>query len=847
MNKRSMMGITSLLLVFLLTLSGCQQPEELSSDATLKGLTVAGISAVSLGTPSEDWMEAVDNSGHIYLASAQFINAEVSASANADGSKVYFSQVKAGVLPNFVEEKVFSFDANDLLFVEVFSANLDKFLIYAIQIHKRTPVISDISLGGRSASGGALLSGIPFQQFGAGMGTPGLTWNDPDIVEGAVWFGTSQEATSLSLAITPESPGITFQYAVVAGGADPTAAFADPPDPFTINVSDGSYLYIKSISDDTANGDIVYYKVKLVAKKDDRSLQSVSINGVNFGIGAMGTHSFPGSEAWGAYSNGAELATDGSGYRAINTTLATLETPVTITATPNDSSLAILYGHTTVERNYEVDFGVSSNIGEVPNNDFIALEVTSELGEKGWYKFRVYIGRDGAALTSITIPGGVGSVTIPAPNTAGTGTVAGSYTMSAAGPWSPTVVVAASEAAQVSYAVAATAATNPAAWANAGDLTNVASAQYVVIRVVSENGRITNYYKVRLVYGSNDASLTSITIPGGVGSVTVPAPNTAVTGTTAGNYTMAVAGPWSPTVSVVGEANAQISYAVAPLNNTNTTTWADTGNLTSVDSAQYVVIRVISQDNTATNYYKVRLLYGSDDASLASIAIGSDSVPLPAPNTAVTGTTASEHTMTSAAPWSVTVNAAPSQVDAKLAYAVAPANNTNTTAWSDTAGLTGVLSAQYVVVRVTSQDNTAVSYYKVRLLYGNSGAALSGLSVGGAAASSIGTAQTAVPAAEPAAGVRGAITLTPAQLAGTANPTLDPAPANTGAAVDYGMAYLAPGFDWKGNPITTWTNPTAYTTTIPDTIQNGRYLVVRVTSQDRTLINYYYILVTIPE
>jgi hypothetical protein len=852
MKKRNVAGIISLALVFFLTLSGCQQPEALSSDATIASVTVAGVQAVSLGTPSENWLEAVENSGHIYLTAAQFTDAAVSAATNASGATVFFSPTKPGILPNFVEDTVLNFDANDVLFVEVFSPNLDTFLIYAIQIHKKTPVISDIGLGGRSASGGVQLNGIPIQQFGAGMGTPGLTWNDPGIVEGAVWFGTSQEGTALALTVTPESPGITYQYAVVSNSAtDPTNTFADPPDPFQITVANGSYLYIKSISDNSEYGDTVYYKVKLVSKKDDRSLTSVTINGVTFGIGAMGTHSFPGSEAWGAYSNGAELATNGSGYMPINTTLTTKDNPVIVTATPTDPALAILYGHTAVERDYNVEFGTNANLGTVPTNEFIGLEVKSELGEKGWYKFRVYVGRTENTLSAITIPGGSGSITVPTPNTAVTGTTASAYTMSAAGPWSPTVTVNVSGGAQVAYALAATSNANITAWTNTtGVFEGIVSAQYVVIRVISENGQNTNYYKVRLLYGSNNASLTSITIPGGVGAITVPAANTAVTGTTASTYTMSAAGPWSPTVTVVpGQINAQIAYAVAAAINTNITAWTNTtGVFDGIVSAQYVVIRVISQDNTVTSYYKVRLLYGSNDSSLTSITIpgGVGAITVPAANTAVTGTTASTYTMSAAGPWSPTVTVVPGEPNAQAAYAVAAAINTNITDWANTTGaLTDILSAQYVVIRITSQDNTVASYYKVRLLYGNSGAALSTLSVGGVAAS-IGTAQTSAPTAEPAEGIRGAITLTPAQLGGSAVPVLNADPSNTGATVDYARGYIAVGADWKGNPTYTWT-VTAYTAAVPVAIQNGEYLVVRVTSQDRTVVLYHNILVTIPE
>ena len=152
-----------------------------------------------------------------------------------------------------------------------------------------------------------------------------------------------------------------------------------------------------------------------------------------------------------------------------------------------------------------------------------------------------------------------------------------------------------------------------------------------------------------------------------------------------------------------------------------------------------------------------------------------------------------------------------------------------------------------MVIRVISQDNTLTNYYKIRLIYGNSGAVLASLSVGGVFAT-LGTAQTAAPAAEPSVAVRGAITLTTAQLAGTAIPVLNSDPGNNGATVAYGRGYMYDYTDpWKGTVTPTWSAPVSYTPDIPATIETGNYLVVRVTSEDGTNVLYHNILVTIPE
>jgi hypothetical protein len=204
--------------------------------------------------------------------------------------------------------------------------------------------------------------------------------------------------------------------------------------------------------------------------------------------------------------------------------------------------------------------------------------------------------------------------------------------MSAAGPWSGVTAAATldndSGGAQIAYATAPAANTNtPAAgFTGNGSFDEVAVAHYVIIRVVSENGQNTAYYKVRLVYGSTDASLSGITInstsPG-----TLPEANVTADGSTMLRYEMSSAGPWSnvavaaaPTDTV----NAQVHYAFAPAVNATIAdeTWSTSGTLSGpISSGQYVFIRVTSESGIA-NYYKLRLVYGSAEASLTSVTIG---------------------------------------------------------------------------------------------------------------------------------------------------------------------------------------------------------------------------------
>lgn len=523
-------GIALAAAMIVVALAGCPQPEGLSSDANLSRVTVAGIEA-SLGTPSEDWAAAAENAGKVYLAFNAMSGAAVAASKGESGQTVYYSHEKPGVMPFFEPAAQFDFESKDFLYVEVFSANHDRFLIYAIEVLKKTPAITDITLDGRSAAGGVQLNGIPIQQFGKGVGTPGSAWNDSAIQEGEVWFGTSQSESPLPLTVNVESEGIAWKYAVTdSAAADPSGAFAEPADAVTITPVDGKYLYIQSSMDAGGQTETAYYKIKLAAKSDDLAISGVTINDQTVTVGTMGTHSFPGSEAWGNYSNGAELAPNNGGLAIIGAGNAAVVT-VGITGKPAGST--IKYGYTETERNYLVDFTNETGIlTSVPNGSFIALEVRSALGTTGWYKFRVYEQDIDATVSSVTL----GSEDITGSLQNNTTTVVILASLDSVGgitaaPSKPT--------ATVKYGLGTvnptTGAIQPpadSAWQDSGALFSgaVTPGTVAYIQVSAQTPGFVNTYSFAL-YTEAGVTLDSFTV-GGVG----PAPGTAPTalGTPAG-------------------------------------------------------------------------------------------------------------------------------------------------------------------------------------------------------------------------------------------------------------------------------------------------------------------------
>jgi hypothetical protein len=379
MTKRLLLSILGIVLAFCFLAIGCQV-EPLSSDATIKGVTVNGVTAI-LGTPDSDYTKGV--AGHVDLSDAQMIDAEIIVSKSDEDADVFYAQGTYGVRPIFVRESTFTFQHMDCLFIEIFSANLDQYLIYQIIVHKRTPLLSDITLAGRSA---------------VSLGTPGETGNTA--TEGEIWFGSSQNGQNLAVMADPEIPTTTYKISKTSG--DTTPVFTNIGDIVADSVVDGDFIYVETSSGEE-QGDKLVYKLKVVKKGDSRRLTSVTINDMPMAIGAMGTSSFPGDESFGNYVNGAALATTGNRglYRPPS---GVPWSGIIVMADPEDPNAKVEYDHTYDERDFLMEFANDNgNLGNVPTGEFIAVRVTSEIGEESWYKFRVAVGDSSAALSQIKV------------------------------------------------------------------------------------------------------------------------------------------------------------------------------------------------------------------------------------------------------------------------------------------------------------------------------------------------------------------------------------------------------------------------------------------------------------
>jgi hypothetical protein len=501
-------GLIGMVLLIAAVLAGCQNAGPLSSDASLKSISVAGLPA-TLGTPSSKWKEAV--AGEVTISNSMSLAASIGVEKGDGGSIVYYATAEGVAQPTFVESPSLSFSNGTFLYLEVFSANQDAVQFYkvAVTVVDDTPVLFDVLLGGRSASGYKPTSAA-VQKFGLGIGTPAATYDAA--VAGEVWFGSSQAGTAVAVSATAMLPTATkLRYAVASGAAAP--AFGDAA---TATVADGSFLYVEASLGDT-DPVVLIYKLKMAQKGDDRSLSSVTINGQAMTIGPMGTHSFPGEEYYGSYRNGAQLATTGN--KSIYSVADVSElASIAIAATPTDAKLAIRYDAALKDTGLK-DYGVFNHSPKTDNatglfsnmahGQYLAVQVTSEIGEKGWYTFRLVVGQTDTTITGLSIGGAaidpvpgvlspfygmwlqgtLGAVTMPTP-TAATAVVA--------------TLAATADKAKVEYGVSGTSygmASIPSAWNATGvfDVGAITAANNnIVIRVTSESGLTLSYYGVKV-------------------------------------------------------------------------------------------------------------------------------------------------------------------------------------------------------------------------------------------------------------------------------------------------------------------------------------------------------------
>jgi len=641
----------------------------------------------------------------------------------------------------------------------------------------------------------------------------------------------TNDFTDIALTVTPDpaTPNLRFAYAVSATNPSPNAIPAANFNTTGLfgSIDSNSYIVIRATSEDGTN--VKYYKIHLLSPVGPAcEPTAIKINGAS--IGAIGTGN--------AAVTGAEYVT----YNMPNKG-AFDEVTVTVDKPNSDVSVAyVLVGANDLTTNIEQ--GVGSDGTPIAVDPFTDTEgvftlvspaqylyirtISADRTRKLYYKVRLMLAgaNTEATLTEIKINGASIS-SVPAANATVTGTTAGlHHVASLQNLNNMQVTVTASTGASVAYASSDANNTNMQDWANTTGVFGIfLNANYLYIRVASEDGLTTQFYKVRIAAGSDNAALTGISISGtSIGAV--PEPNTAVTGTTSAVYRVANATALTNlAVTVTAPQTASVAYGASAANNTAPANWNNTtGTFAPFTAGQWLVIRVVAEDTIATNYYKVRLISGSDSTALTGITVNTQSIgTLPGANDAANGTTAV--TYATATPLNPVAVVATSDNSATISYASAPNDDTAPAAYAASGSFAGLASGNYVVIRVVSQDLVNTAYYKVRVIYGSPDADLDGIRING-------TYVVPTPAGNTAAtGTNAeAITVSTADLASiTVKVGVSP-----GSTVAYGTADADDAAPEDFNNTTgVFTNFTA-----------DDYVVVRVISQNGQVTKYYKVKIT---
>jgi hypothetical protein len=252
----------------------------------------------------------------------------------------------------------------------------------------------------------------------------------------------------------------------------------------------------------------------------------------------MGTKGFGGS---GGHDGGAELA-ETSGF--VNILGSGTSAAVTVNIETAPQGATIRYGHTDFFNAQEgvdsagyitLNYQESNVLSGVKAGEYIAVEVTNGLGDKGWYAFRVAIGAH-TDITGLTV-GGTSITFSNAKNTDPAGTTFVEYKPNSKptdnngnGLWDSFVIAAIgfdSNAAGIEVAFTDYVGTADLEWipASNGSYTfqdAFGSGNYVIIRV-KNNDALDYYYKVKVLYGRSEATITGINF-GGVESTNLGTP-----------------------------------------------------------------------------------------------------------------------------------------------------------------------------------------------------------------------------------------------------------------------------------------------------------------------------------
>jgi hypothetical protein len=511
----------------------------------------------------------------------------------------------------------------------------------------------------------ATLSGVTFQKDDAradftDLGAPGKTWDDAAIVEGNI--GLPDGLKDGAITVTQDDSGASVRFAQAANGsAEPVFGTEN-----AFSFASNNYLWIEVTA---PAGNQLFYKIKVVLQSENANLTSVTIAGVTATLGTPGANETDTALAAGAAaipsSKQAALSiTVVKGNTGAEVTYATGATPGTYSATApaavTGSSetlwIKVVSQAGTVQQVYKIAITVKNDSTVITNASFKGTTLT--VGTSGTQFLDTM-----DMTTFLTTPG--------APST--------DVTLSAAANLQGATLTATAPAGGTAKAVYSADGLTVTEFGSAPR--DITSATYIGFEVTSEFG-VTVYYRWRVLFGSGEAKLSSVTINSaatvnhladaawqtllaeynGAANANNDAPGAAAVEGTAligwpafgygFNLETFTAVPRAPLSYTYNAASlATVNVAATPANN-GTVLYAlsanadgfevvqgalptsilqpeggqASGSFTDVSSGTYIWIQVTSENKANVMYYRLRVASGAANANFTSMSVAGRTV-----------------------------------------------------------------------------------------------------------------------------------------------------------------------------------------------------------------------------
>jgi hypothetical protein len=273
--------------------------------------------------------------------------------------------------------------------------------------------------------------------------------------------------------------------------------------------------------------------------------------------------------------------------------------------------------------------------------------------------------------------------------------------------------------------------------------TSMTNGQYLYIRVVSEDGQTTNYYRIQINAPSNVATLSGVRVAST--NAVLGTPSATWDGVTTGSVGLSTASAASAVVDITKGADRQtVSSAYVPKANIEAEpAWTlMTTNATAlpadVADGDLLCFKVVSETEEATLIYKIEIQLGRN-ANLSAITVaGTNVTARGTPAATWAGVTAGNVTVLTANKNSVAITVTGEVTGQTISFAYVTKANADTepSVWNDIGSTNAttvpiVADGDFLCFKVVAENGTTTQYYQIEVWMGRT-AALTSVKIGSA-------------------------------------------------------------------------------------------------------------------